>query len=148
MRSVRIVAVDGSLAVCWHDVHLPYTFPWQACLASHCEKVERCLACNAFRVPTFRWNPNLSKAIKCAHYTVDATVLGSEVCRLTVDWIDCRCFLAFVFLGGARRLELSSCNTVDAWLCSRTAGQTLNTRRVHEPVRIDLSNHDIRTAHL
>ena len=35
-----------------------------------------------------------------------------EVCRLTVDWVDCRCFLSFVFLGGARRLELSPCDTV------------------------------------
>ena len=34
-----------------------------------------------------------------------------EVCRLTVDWVDCRCFLSFVILGGDRRLEISSCNT-------------------------------------
>ena len=34
-----------------------------------------------------------------------------EVCRLTVDWVDCKCLLSFVFLGGARRLELSPCNT-------------------------------------
>ena len=27
------------------------------------------------------------------------------------DWVDCRCFLSFVFLGVARRLELSPCNT-------------------------------------
>ena len=26
-------------------------------------------------------------------------------------WVDCRCFLSIVFLGGARRLELSPCNT-------------------------------------
>ena len=32
-----------------------------------------------------------------------------EVCRLTVDWADCR---SFVFLDGARRLERSPCNTV------------------------------------
>ena len=25
-------------------------------------------------------------------------------------WVDCRCFLSFVFLGVARRLELSPCN--------------------------------------
>ena len=27
------------------------------------------------------------------------------------DWVDCRCFLSFVFLGVARPLELSPCNT-------------------------------------
>ena len=32
-----------------------------------------------------------------------------EVFRLTVDCVDCRCFLSFVFLGDARRLELSPC---------------------------------------
>ena len=30
---------------------------------------------------------------------------------MTVVWVDCRCFLPFVFHGGARRLELSPCNT-------------------------------------
>ena len=33
-----------------------------------------------------------------------------EVCRLTVDCVDCRYFLYFVFLGDARRSELSPCN--------------------------------------
>jgi len=33
------------------------------------------------------------------------------MCRLTVVWVDCRCSLSLVFLGGARRLELSPCNT-------------------------------------
>ena len=27
------------------------------------------------------------------------------------DWVDCRCFLSFVFLGDVRRLELSPCNS-------------------------------------
>ena len=40
-----------------------------------------------------------------------AWCLVCEVCRLTVDCVDCRCFLSFVFLGDARRLELSPCNT-------------------------------------
>ena len=40
-----------------------------------------------------------------------AWFLVCEVCRLTAVWVDCRCFLSFVFLGGARRLELSPCNT-------------------------------------
>ena len=34
------------------------------------------------------------------------------MCWLTVDWVDYRCFLYFVFLGGARRLELPPCNTL------------------------------------
>ena len=42
-----------------------------------------------------------------------AWCLACEVCRLSVDWVDCRCFLSFVLLGGARHLELSPCNT---WL--------------------------------
>ena len=36
---------------------------------------------------------------------------AGELCRLTVVWADCRCFLSLVFLSGARRLELSLCNT-------------------------------------
>ena len=28
-----------------------------------------------------------------------------------VVWADCRCFLSLVFLGGAKRLELSPCDT-------------------------------------
>ena len=40
-----------------------------------------------------------------------AWCLVCEVCRLTVDCVDCRCFLYFLFLGGARRLELSPFNT-------------------------------------
>ena len=39
-----------------------------------------------------------------------AWCLVCEVCRLTIDWVDCTCFLSFVFLGGARRLELSPCS--------------------------------------
>ena len=40
-----------------------------------------------------------------------AWCLVCVVYRLTVDWLDCRCFLSFVFLGDARRLDLSPCNT-------------------------------------
>ena len=31
----------------------------------------------------------------------------------TLRRVDCRCFLSFVFLGVARRLELSPCNTTE-----------------------------------
>ena len=31
-------------------------------------------------------------------------------CVVWADWIDCRCFLSLVFLGDARRLELTPCN--------------------------------------
>ena len=44
-----------------------------------------------------------------------AWCLVSELCRLTVVWADCRCVLSLVFLGGARRLELSPCNTRIRW---------------------------------
>ena len=31
-----------------------------------------------------------------------AWCLICEVCQLTVDWVGCRCFLSFVFLGGCQ----------------------------------------------
>ena len=42
-----------------------------------------------------------------------SVVLGAWSVRFVgwADWVDCRCFLSFVFLGVARRLELSPCNT-------------------------------------
>ena len=40
-----------------------------------------------------------------------AWCLVRELCGSTVDWVDCRCFLPFVFLGGARLLKHSPCNT-------------------------------------
>ena len=40
-----------------------------------------------------------------------AWCLVYEVCRLTVDWVDCKCLLSCAVLGGARLLELSRCNT-------------------------------------
>ena len=42
-----------------------------------------------------------------------AWCLVCEVCRLTVVRVDCRCFLSFLFLGGARRFKLSPCNTLE-----------------------------------
>ena len=52
-------------------------------------------------------------AVLCVSRAVLSVVLGawSVRCVGRVDWVDCRCFLSFVFLGGARRLELSPCNT-------------------------------------
>ena len=41
-----------------------------------------------------------------------AWCLVSELCRMTVVWVDYRCSLSFLFLGGARRLELSPCNNI------------------------------------
>ena len=38
----------------------------------------------------------------------------TEFCRLAVVCVNCRCSRSFVFLGGARRLELSPCNTDQA----------------------------------
>ena len=40
-----------------------------------------------------------------------AWCLVCELCLLAVVCFDCRCSLSFVFLGGARFLELSPCNT-------------------------------------
>ena len=47
-----------------------------------------------------------------------AWCLVCEVRWLTVDWVDCRCLLSFVFLGGAGRLELSPCKTGRAHVLS------------------------------
>ena len=51
--------------------------------------------------------------VLCVSLAVLSIVLGawSVRCVGRVGWVDCRCFLSFVFLGGARRLELSPCNT-------------------------------------
>ena len=45
-------------------------------------------------------------------------VLGAWSVRFVgwADWVDCRCFLSFVFLGVARRLELSPCHSGDGGL--------------------------------
>ena len=43
-----------------------------------------------------------------------AGCLVCELCRLMVVWVDYRYYLFFVFLGGARYLYLSACNTASA----------------------------------
>ena len=50
----------------------------------------------------------------CVSRAVLSVVLGAWSVRFVgwADWVDCSCFLSFVFLGVARRLELSPCNTV------------------------------------
>ena len=73
----------------------------------------------------FRIIPNQLTPATIQPYTIDnfdsAWCLVCEVCRLKGDWVECRCFLSFVFLGGARRLELSPCDTIVRaqwlWLC-------------------------------
>ena len=62
----------------------------------------------------------------------NAWCLVCEVWRLTVDWVDCRCLLSFVFLGGARRLMLSPCNTL---ACTRANAQAVTTVRLVCPNR-------------
>ena len=49
------------------------------------------------------------------------------------DWVDCRCFLSFVFLGVARRLELSPCNTHGSQSCQES--ESLQTKLFTEEVR-------------
>ena len=51
--------------------------------------------------------------VLCVCRAVLSVVLGAWSVRFIgwADWVDCRCFLSFVFLGVARRLELSPCNT-------------------------------------
>ena len=51
--------------------------------------------------------------VLCVSRAVLSVVLGAWSMRFVgwADWVDCRCFLSFVFLGVARHLELSPCNT-------------------------------------
>ena len=53
--------------------------------------------------------------VLCVSRAVLSVVLGAWSVRFVgwADWVDCRGFLSFVFLGVARRLELSPCNTVE-----------------------------------
>ena len=59
--------------------------------------------------------------------TTGPKVLGAWSVRCVgwADWVDCRCFLSFVFLGVARRLEISPCNTrlQGGWCLSCGAAQ-------------------------
>ena len=52
--------------------------------------------------------------VVCVSRAVLSVVLGARSVRFVgwADWVDCRCFLSFVFLGVAKRLELSPCNTI------------------------------------
>ena len=62
-----------------------------------------------------------------------AWCLVCEVCRLTVDCVTaCRCFLSFVFLGGARRLELSPCNTILCFALATHPGAAFHACSVSE----------------
>ena len=54
-------------------------------------------------IATDQWDDEL---VTRWHY-----INACEFCRSMVVWVDSRCFLSVVFLGGARRLELSPCNT-------------------------------------
>ena len=51
--------------------------------------------------------------VLCVSLAVLSVVLGAWSVRFFgwADRVDCRCFLSSVFLGVARRLELSPCNT-------------------------------------
>ena len=54
--------------------------------------------------------------VLCVSRAVLSVELGAWSVRFVgwANWVDCRCFLSFVFLGVARRLELSPCNTSSA----------------------------------
>ena len=75
-----------------------------------------------FTVLHSTWARESESTCTCSYTGKTATrLLGSpfdsawcsvcELCRLAVAWVDRRCSLSFVFLGGARRLGLSLCNT-------------------------------------
>ena len=63
-------------------------------------------------------------------------VLGawSVRCVGRVARVDCRCFLSFVFLSGARRLELSPCNTDGSHYYSPSNASSLHNQ--HAPLEL------------
>ena len=65
--------------------------------------------------------------VLCVSLAVLSVMLGAWSVRFAgwADWVDCRCFLSFVFLGVARRLELSPCNTTTP--TTPTAAETRGT---------------------
>ena len=71
------------------------------------------------------------KTVLCVSRAVLSVVLGAWSVRCVgwADWVDCGCFLSFVFLGDARRLELSPCNSERTIVrcCSEVGAQTLGT---------------------
>ena len=70
--------------------------------------------------------------VLCVSRAVLSVVLGAWSVRFVgwADWVDCRCFLSFVFLGGARCLELSPCS-----------------RKHLESTRTTASRHNSQTKH-
>ena len=62
---------------------------------------------------TVNWQHHRDYLVLCVSRAVLSVVLGAWSVRFVgwADWVDCRCFLSFVFLSVARRLELSPCNT-------------------------------------
>ena len=60
--------------------------------------------------------------VLCVSRAVLSVVLGAWSVRFIgwADWVDCRCFLSFVFLGVARRLELSPCNKHKGYTFDKT----------------------------
>ena len=72
----------------------------------------------------------------CVSRAVLSVVLGAWSVRFVgwADWVDCRCFLSFVFLGVARRLEISPCNTPSRInLTSKHTRRTYAGKRLHTP---------------
>ena len=55
----------------------------------------------------------MCKLVLCVFQAVLSVVLGAWSVMFVgwADWVDCRCFFSCVFLGVARRLELSPCIT-------------------------------------
>ena len=71
---------------------------WVVASPPHCARPHRCTEL---------------QLVLCVSRAVLSVVLGAWSVRFVgwADWVDCRCFLSSVFLGVARRLELSPCNT-------------------------------------
>ena len=74
--------------------------------------------------------------VLCVSRAVLLVVLGawSVRCVGRADWVDCRCFLSFVFLGDARRLELSPCDTTRTHLQKMHAHLHTCIPGTHRPI--------------
>ena len=98
-------------------------------------------SCNALTTLHMSRARLLCYLVLCVSRAVLSIVLGawSVRCVGRVDWVDCRCFLSFVFLGGARRLELSPCNTQRMSPSTKPVAlmPVRRQRREHSPGRRD-----------
>ena len=93
-------------------------------------------------------HPHMSTQLRRSGHPFDgAWCLVCELCLLAVICVDCRCCLAFVFLGGAMCLKLSLCNTA-AGACVMAGLRLLSISKLCTTPRcstMEVDNSDVRS---